>query len=121
MRFVIGGKNSGKSAFVKNKYGIADIPQADYDTVMTERAVKDFHLFIRKMMEDNRDIRSVTDKMLAENPDIIIISDEIGYGVVPMDKADREWRECVGRISCYIAENAEKVIRVICGIGNIIK
>lgn len=121
MRFVIGGANSGKCDFVKNKYGITEILDADFDTVMTATAVKNFHLFIRKMMEVNRDIIAVIDKMCAENPCITVISTEIGYGVVPMDHADREWRECVGRTCCYIAEKAETVVRVVCGIGNVIK
>ena len=49
------------------------------------------------------------------------ISTEIGYGVVPMDKGDREWRETVGRTCCYIAKKADEVVRVVCGVGNRIK
>lgn len=118
MRFIIGGKNSGKCAYVRTAYGINEIPDADYDTIMTAKAVKNFHLFIRKI---NGDTKIAVDKLLEANPDVIIISDEIGCGIVPVDSADREWRECVGRTCCYIAEKAETVIRVVCGIGNVIK
>ena len=31
-----------------------------------------------------------------KNPDITIVMDEIGYGVVPMSAEDREYRELVG-------------------------
>ena len=121
MRFVIGGSDSHKRRFVENRYGVSEILKADYDTVMTANAVYGFHDFIRKMMNDNIDINRLIDEMCAKNPDIIVISTEIGYGVVPMDSGDREWRECVGRSCCYLAEKAETVVRVVCGIGNVIK
>lgn len=47
--------------------------------------------------------------------------DEVGCGVVPMDKKQILYREAVGRSCCILAERAERVTRVICGIGVIIK
>ena len=54
-------------------------------------------------------------------PDCILISDEIGNGIVPMDAFEREYREQTGRILIELAKEAEEVIRVICGIGQKIK
>ena len=51
----------------------------------------------------------------------MIVSDEIGSGIVPIDQNDRLWRETVGRALCTIARQAEQVIRVVCGIGVRIK
>lgn len=121
MRFVIGGADSGKRDFVRGNYGIDEILTADYDSVLTAKAVCDFHIFIKKLMTKNKDIIAVIDNILEKNPDLTIISTEIGYGVVPMDKDDREWRETVGRTCCYIAKNADEVVRVVCGVGNRIK
>lgn len=59
-------------------------------------------------MADGKDIIAVIDEILEKNHDITIISAEIGYGVVPMDKCDREWRETVGRTCCYIAKKRMK-------------
>ena len=70
---------------------------ADYDSILTAKAVYDFYIFIKKLMADGKDIIAVIDEILEKNHDITIISTEIGYGVVPMDKCDREWREAVGR------------------------
>ena len=58
---------------------------------------------------------------LRRRPDAVILCDEVGCGVVPMDRADREWRERVGRTCCYLAERAERVIRVYCGIPMVLK
>ena len=60
-------------------------------------------------------------KIYEQNPDIIIISTEIGGGIVPMEKSERLWREAVGRSCCYIAAHSEKVIRMVCGIPTVIK
>lgn len=119
MRFVIGGKASGKVEYVKNKYGAEEIPDADFENIMTERAVKNFHIFIRENI--NTDIRAFVDEICEKNPDIIIISDEVGCGVVPEDGFEREWRERAGRANCYIASRADEVVRVVCGIGTVIK
>ena len=52
---------------------------------------------------------------------MIIISTEIGYGIVPMDALERKWREKTGRIFCMLAKRADKVTRITCGIGTVIK
>ena len=90
MRFVIGGADSGKRDFVRENYGIDEILMADYDSVLTAKAVYGFHIFIKKLMADGKDIVAVIDKISEKNHDITIISTEIGYGVVPMDKGDRD-------------------------------
>ncbi|WMJ84962.1 bifunctional adenosylcobinamide kinase/adenosylcobinamide-phosphate guanylyltransferase [Oscillospiraceae bacterium LTW-04] len=51
----------------------------------------------------------------------VIICNEVGCGVVPMDDHERTWRETVGRVCCMLAREADKVIRVQCGIGTVIK
>ena len=51
----------------------------------------------------------------------IIISDEVGNGIVPIEAFEREYRERTGRILVELAKKAEEVERVICGIGQKIK
>jgi adenosylcobinamide kinase/adenosylcobinamide-phosphate guanylyltransferase len=51
----------------------------------------------------------------------ILISDEIGCGVVPVDALDREYREIAGRLLQRAAGLAVRVDRVFCGIGTVIK
>lgn len=123
MIFVFGGRYSGKGGYVGQELHISEIVayDAEYDKLKTAQAVRDLHLLVKKIMLDGCDPMAHIQGLIADNPDIIIISDEIGCGVVPVDKFDREWREAVGRISCYLAEKAETVIRVVCGIGNKIK
>ena len=55
MRFVIGGANGGKRDFVRENYGIDEILMADYDSILTAKAVYDFYIFIKKLMADGKD------------------------------------------------------------------
>ena len=41
---------------------------------------------------------------------------DISAGVVPMDPEVRRWREENGKFGRYLAENAEAVYRVFCGL-----
>ena len=59
--------------------------------------------------------------LLQKNPDAVIVSEEVGYGVVPVDAFEREYREAVGRICTKLAAGSRRVTRVICGIGTVIK
>ena len=51
----------------------------------------------------------------------VVIADEIGCGLVPIDPFERAWREETGRILCALAREAEAVVRVHCGFPQAIK
>ena len=51
----------------------------------------------------------------------IVIADEIGCGLVPLDASEREKRERAGRLACMLAERADTVIRVVCGCPQVLK
>lgn len=52
---------------------------------------------------------------------MVVVTNELGCGIVPMDPADREYRETVGRICTCLAARSEEVVRVICGVGMVLK
>ncbi len=56
-----------------------------------------------------------------KNPDVVIVTNELGYGIVPIDRFDREYRELDGRICTCLAARAQEVVRVVCGMGVVIK
>lgn len=51
----------------------------------------------------------------------VVIATEIGGGVVPIDAVQRESRERAGRLACLLAERADVVVRVCCGLPQILK
>ncbi|MCR4940118.1 MAG: bifunctional adenosylcobinamide kinase/adenosylcobinamide-phosphate guanylyltransferase [Treponemataceae bacterium] len=83
-----------------------------------------FHLAVRREFADGKkehDISSFVEALVEKLPDIVIVSDEIGCGIVPMNAHDRRYRELTGRLQCLLAEKAEKVFRIVCGIAQRIK
>ena len=46
---------------------------------------------------------------------------DTSQGVVPIDKDVRAFREMNGRLMLYLADKAEHVVRVFCGIGKALK
>ena len=75
----------------------------------------------RGVLAEGKNPEEEVERFLQENPDVIIISDEIGNGIVPMDAEEREYRERLGRILIRIASESERVERIICGIGQRMK
>lgn len=59
--------------------------------------------------------------LFEKNPNLIVVTDEIGYGIVPLNYGERVYREQVGRVCTALAKESEEVYRVICGIGSRIK
>lgn len=124
MKMIIGGAYQGKTEYALKKYNISENEIADGENinkVSEYRCIKNFHLFIKQMLTENKDPLEETRKVLLENPDIIIIMNEIGNGIIPIEKSERIWREQVGKVGCFLAEQAESVERIICGISVKIK
>ncbi|MGN0639004.1 MAG: bifunctional adenosylcobinamide kinase/adenosylcobinamide-phosphate guanylyltransferase [Huintestinicola sp.] len=123
MILIIGGAYQGKTDHARS-LGISDIcsgASEDMDRVGEHSAVNDFHLLIKRQLEAGLDPLEEAEKLLEINPDIVIISTEIGGGIVPMEKSERIWREAVGKTCCFLAQKSSRVVRVICGIPTIIK
>lgn len=76
---------------------------------------------MRRNLKEGRDIGEMAERILQKNPSVILLCNELGSGVVPVEAFDREWREATGRLCCRLAAEAEEVHRVVCGIGMVIK
>lgn len=124
MRIITGGAFQGKRAFADRLYpGVewTDGGRCDLDEIRTCQAVYGFHEFVKRWLEQGRSWEGLASLMLEENRDLILICDEIGCGLVPVDAFEREYRESTGRVMNVLAEQAERVDRVVCGIGRRIK
>ena len=64
------------------------------------------------------DLTALADE-LAKKP--VVIATEVGGGVIPADPAERANREAAGRRACLLAERADTVIRVCCGLPRALK
>lgn len=126
MKLIIGGAFQGKKEYVKQKFQFTDEEMRDgkevsYEEIFHCRCLYHFHEWIKRGLIENWDFENLTEKLRKENPEIVIISNELGYGVVPIEKFDRSYREKTGRICTSFASECDQVIRVVCGIGTVIK
>lgn len=73
---------------------------------------------VQDLAADCDDLPALADKLAART---VVIATEIGGGVVPMDAGQRHAREQAGRLACLLAARADTVVRVCCGIPQVLK
>lgn len=124
MRLVVGGAYQGKLDYAVSEYGVRSVADGEVcsldDTLRCE-AIHHFEALVRRNFSDVEAFGAYLGRLLAENPDVVVVSAEVGCGVVPVERADRDYRELVGRASCEVSKRAESVVRVFCGLGVRIK
>lgn len=109
MILIIGARGSGKRAYTqKLGYAEADIERAT--------VVANAQELVRP--EDSDPVLIANDLASAAR---VVLCDEVGSGIVPIDPSERAWRERAGRLSCELAERADSVVRMVCGIPTALK
>ena len=82
------------------------------------------HLWVRDLLDEGMEEEKIQTTILSwikSNPDAIVICDELGNGIVPIKKQERIWREQTGRLMIELAKQAERVERILCGLGQRLK
>ena len=117
MILVIGGANQGKLLYTMKKWGVAQTQlSTDFENAENARVFHNFQQAVQNSLNAGEDPIKKLEYLLTCNPELIVLCDEVGCGVVPMDREERIWRETVGRLCCRMAERADEVYRVFCGI-----
>lgn len=101
---IIGGKHQGKLEYAKK--------------ISPETEIFDG---LEAWLREETAPFEVLEAMLLEKPNLTIICDEVGCGIVPLEASQREWRERVGRVCVWLGGRATRVIRMSCGIPTILK
>ena len=100
----VGGAYQGKAALAKRLYPALPL-------------VQNLHALVRDELAAGRDPMALLNTLRGH----AVTCDEVGCGVVPIDRADEAYREAVGRLCCALAAEADAVIRVTAGIPQYIK
>ena len=106
MIFVTGPLYAGKREYIRNALGLSE-------AAFSARAVWDVQELAR-----GADLSALADRLAEKD---IVIATELGGGLVPIERAEREKREAAGRLACLLAERANTVVRVCCGLGQVLK
>lgn len=126
MIMITGGVFGGKKDYAKKRFGFTDEEilnggSCPFDNIFSAKCIADYQLIVKRLLEENADVRGFTERLCIENPNAVVIINEIGAGIIPLEKSDRIWREETGRSGCLIARNSSEVIRLACGIPTTIK
>lgn len=124
MKLYFGGAFQGKRELAKKENGISESEIAEGGSVREIASVRMIDHFEEQVREDLRrgvDPCETLRTVLSENPEIVLIMNEVGQGVLPREKADRDFAEAAGTVMREAAALAESVTRVFCGIGKRLK
>lgn len=134
MIFIIGGEHQGKLNYALSLTEFKNEDVIDYSNMESLKlreiincnkiVLYNFNILIKELLrayDDEEIVKEKINNMFKACRISVVISNEIGYGIVPMDKFERRYRELTGRICCDIAKESKEVHRVVCGIGTIIK
>ncbi len=110
MILIIGGMGQGKLSYVLSRTGLG--MESVSDSIPTNKPI--LYGLQRLTLLD-------PDLHPEDIPDCIVICDEIGCGVVPISREERDWRERTGRLCCLLAQKAERVERIFCGLPMVLK
>ena len=124
MKMIIGGAFQGKTLLANKIYPEivwVNGGDAHWEMIASAQGILSFHEFIRKEMQTGNDVSELAERLIQVNPQVVLVSNEVGYGIVPIDPFDRAYREAVGRVCTKLAAYSTQVTRVVCGIGTVIK
>lgn len=126
MILIVGGQAQGKltyalNAFAQPREQVADGAADPFECCMERPILNHFSQLVARLMEVEEAPALWVEQWLDRWPQGIIVAQEIGVGVVPIDPFQRRWREETGRICCTLAAQAKRVDRVCCGIATTIK
>ena len=82
-------------------------------------------LWLSNLMMAERDISIETERLVSvlqksQGP-VVLVSNEVGQGVIPDNALARKFVDCAGRMNQVIAEASDRVVLVTAGIPNILK
>lgn len=120
MKLYIGGLGHGQDVVAFKETGIEPVA-VDAKGACSAKAILNFEEVIREIVKEGKMGADYANELYEANPDVIVVCNEIGYGIHPLDREERLWREQTGRALCVIAEHSDSVTRVSCGIGQRIK
>lgn len=113
MVLIVGGEGSGKRSFAET---LGYAPEQMADAALDARPVV-YH--VEKMVfPDAEHAPELLEPLCGKD---VVICCEVGSGVIPAEYAQRRGREAVGRLCVQLAQRAECVVRMVCGIPTILK
>lgn len=124
MHLIIGGAYQGKLSYAVRKNGLEQDRLYDLTLGFPDKSFPAlYHLesLTKKASHDGMTAGEIFDRLMEYSEGSIIVSREIGSGIVPMNAEDRLYREVHGSLLRMLAERADTVTRIVCGLEEKLK
>ena len=119
---IVGGACQGKREYAQKAFGLNEREILPWNEEREGAScIADLHLRVRACLEKGLTQQEVLEKLQPFCRGKIVLCDDIFCGVVPLDAMERQWREVTGRLLCLLAQEADTVIRMQCGLPQAIK
>lgn len=124
MELYFGGAYNGKLSYIKNQLGFDD-NEINYcnnnDIDYSKKVISGLHIFIYdKLSKSESPLQYFIDN-IDKFQGKIIICDDLSSGIVPLKREDRVWREETGKVLQFLSGNSNRVVRIFCGIPQVLK
>ncbi len=115
---------SGLDQQIEQNKGRYDAYLLDCLTIMVSNLLLDSRLDFETATESQLDdleasikdeVARLIDSVVASGDHMVLVTNEIGYGIVPSNRMARYFRDIAGRINQYVASRADKLTLVVCG------
>lgn len=123
MILVFGGAYQGKLEYAEKKFNINTVCDCSGGgrPDFSAEVVAGIEGFVMECVKGGIEAADYFREHEAEWKDSVLVITDISQGVVPTDRNVRAAREMNGRLMLYLADKAEQVHRVFCGIGKRIR
>lgn len=125
MELIIGGAYQGKTEYAKAAFGFKDcdifVCDKDGNVDFSKRCISHIERFSFWCVEHGIEPADYFFEHVENTENLVVISDDISCGVVPIDKTERAWREANGRLLIRLSKESEHVTRVFCGLSQRLK
>lgn len=121
MIFIFGGAYQGKLEYAKERFGGSVYVCKDSSPDFSGDIIYHLERFVFACVKEGVDPWVHLKSKEEELKDKVIICDDISQGIVPMDKEERAFREANGRVMIGMAKQAKEVVRIFCGLAQILK
>lgn len=131
MYLVIGGSHQGKLVWALQEFSLKQEQVADGAVLTWQNGalelpagavvLDDLEALLARMQQAGLAQQEVNVLLAGLPEDMVVICDEVGLGLVPVEAAGRAYREIVGRVCCDLAARASGVIRIYCGMPQVLK
>lgn len=122
MHLILGGYAQGRLSFALQKYDLT--PEDVWDAAAEpfvpwqgQRLIYHAEALVTRWIQAGETPEAMLEPILSQWQNTVVITQEVGCGLVPISAEERAWRDAVGTLNQRLAGAAKIVDRVCCGIG----